>query len=178
MHFSFDSGSSIFRAGLGQLGTDQKPQSKEAEERQALQVSTNRGSDPPLNGGSLGAEQSDQHCCTRPEGSACRSPPTRSQHCLPPALLLDHSGCPSSLPTCQPPSLPQCSVILHPNTPTPPACPRDALTCCCTPERAKSIFEDRTRKIPMDQKVLADTILFKSLKRMSPGTRIQGVSLK
>lgn len=103
VHFSLDSGSSFFRAGLGQLGTDQKPQT---EERQAHGVSTNRGSDPPRNAGSLGAEQSDQHCCTRPERSACRSPPHTGPALPPTSPALGPLGVPSSLPTCQPSSPP------------------------------------------------------------------------
>lgn len=42
VHFSLDSGSSYFRASLGQLGADQKPQ---AEETLALRVSAKGGGD-------------------------------------------------------------------------------------------------------------------------------------
>jgi hypothetical protein len=42
VHFSLDSGSSYFRASLGQLGADQKPQAKETR---ALRVSAEGGGD-------------------------------------------------------------------------------------------------------------------------------------
>lgn len=45
VHFSLDSGSSYFRASLGQLGADQKPQ---AEETLALRVSAKGGGDTVL----------------------------------------------------------------------------------------------------------------------------------
>lgn len=67
----------------------------EAEERQARKVSTSAGSDPPLNAGSLGAQQSDQHCCTRPEGSAFRSPPHTGPALPPTSPALGPLRCPA-----------------------------------------------------------------------------------
>lgn len=83
VHFSLDSGSSSFRASLGQLGTDQKPQ---AEEKQACRVSANRGRDPPLRARSLGA-RSPASTLLRQAGEKYRlvTSSHRGQHYLLPA---------------------------------------------------------------------------------------------
>ncbi|XP_045874172.1 serine/arginine repetitive matrix protein 3-like [Meles meles] len=141
-------GSSYFRASPGQLGADQKPQ---AEETQARGVSAHGGCDPPPQ--ALLCEAGHPLA----PGPSCRLPARPPTTCGPRPFQEAGSARPGR------------TVTRYPSSqPPPPTSPASSLSSHpqrhSTPRNGQlHLSQGRTRKIPMGQKVFADTKNFKKI---------------